>query len=116
MSKSVEPFRRAILKSLSSLVEKGDLITNKAVIENAKFDEGKPVGKSTLYRKNDDTKEFVHKDLLKTIQKTIQKAKDGIDIANDTPTKTQKITKLTKDKKNLENKKKKEKLEKHNRL
>jgi len=100
MSKSIEPFRRAILKSLSSLVEKGDLITNKAVIENAKFDEGKPVGKSTLYRKNDDTKEFVHKDLLKTIQK----AKDGIDIANDKPTKTQNITKLTKDKKNLESK------------
>lgn len=100
MSKSIEPFRRAILKSLSSLVEKSDLITNKAVIENAKFDGGKPVGKSTLYRKNDDTKEFVHKDLLKTIQK----AKDGIDIANDKPTKSQKITKLMTHKEDLNNK------------
>ena len=97
MSKSIEPFRRAILKSLSSLVEKGNLITNKVVIENAKFDEGKPVGKSTLYRKNDDTKEFVHKDLLETIKK----AKDGINIANDKPTKAQKITKLTKHKQDL---------------
>lgn len=100
MSKSIEPFRRAILESLSLIVEKGDLITNKAVIENAKFDDGKPVGKSTLYRKNDDTKEYVHKNLLETIQK----AKDGIDIANDKPTKAQKITKLTTQKQDLNSK------------
>jgi len=97
MSKSIEPFRRAILESLSKLIESGDLITNKTVIDNAKFDAGNPVGKSTLYRKNDDTKERVHKDLLEDIRK----AKDGIDIANDKPTKAQKINKLTEDKNKL---------------
>jgi len=97
MSKSTEPFRRAILKSLSKLVEKGDLITNKIVIENAKFDEGNPVGKSTLYRKNNDTKEFVHKDLLDTIQK----AKDGINITNNKLSKPQKISELKEHKRDL---------------
>jgi hypothetical protein len=97
MSKSIEPFRRAILESLSKLVESGDLITNKTVIDNAKFDAGNSVGKSTLYRKNDDTKEFVHKSLLNAIQE----AKDGIDIANDKPIKAQKINKLTEDKNKL---------------
>jgi hypothetical protein len=97
MSKSIEPFRRAILESLSKLVESSDLITNKTVIDNAKFNDGTPVGKSTIYRKNDDTKEFVHKSLLNAIQE----AKDGIDIANDKSIKAQKINKLTEDKNKL---------------
>jgi hypothetical protein len=97
MSKSTEPFRRAILESLSVLIEKGCPITNKNVVNNAVFSDGKPVGKSTIYRKSDNTGEFIHKNLLLDIQK----AKDGIAIVNDKPTKTQTVAKLTEDKQAL---------------
>jgi len=61
---SVIDFKRAIRESLRVLIENNDRITNVKIIEAARLSCGKPVGKSTLYRKNDKTKEFVYQDLL----------------------------------------------------
>ncbi|WP_328186186.1 hypothetical protein [Marinobacter sp. OP 3.4] len=62
-----ERFQRAIVESLQFLEKEGKKITKSAVIENARFDDGKPVGKTTLYRRNTNTKEFVHANLLRMI-------------------------------------------------
>lgn len=64
MRNSVIDFKRAIRESLRVLIENNDRITNVKIIEAARLSCGKPVGKSTLYRKNDKTKEFVYQDLL----------------------------------------------------
>jgi oligoendopeptidase F len=65
--KRKELFQTAIKESLESLRKEGKKITKTAVIENARFENGKPVGKTTLYSRNESTKEFVHADLLREI-------------------------------------------------
>lgn len=98
MAKNPELFRQAIRESLRILVAKGEPITNENIILNAKFNDGRPVGKSTLYRKNDLTKEFVHQDLLLEIQY----AKDGKNIAEGKSTRTQTVSKLILEKQELQ--------------
>lgn len=66
MSKK-DRFQRAIIKSLEFLKKEGNNITKSAVIEHAQFEDGRPVGKTTLYSRNENTKEFVHADLLRMI-------------------------------------------------
>ncbi len=65
--KRKERFQAAINESLESLRKEGKKVTKTAVIENARFEDGKPVGKTTLYSRNEITKEFVHADLLRKI-------------------------------------------------
>lgn len=60
-------FQRAIIESLEFLGKEGKKITKTAVIGNARFEDGKPVGRTTLYSRNENTKEFVHADLLRLI-------------------------------------------------
>lgn len=76
MTKKVEPFRTAILSALSELVNGDGEFTAKAVIDRAKFADGRPVGKSTIYRKREKTGEFVHQDLIIKIE-TAAAAKAG---------------------------------------
>lgn len=64
-------FQRAIVESLESLAREEKKITKTAVIDRAKFDDGKAVGKSTLYSKNSTTGEFVHADLLRMIDAAV---------------------------------------------
>lgn len=61
------PFQRAIEASLEALIASGEKITKLAVIDNARFDDGRPVGKATLYCRNEKTRELVHKELHKKI-------------------------------------------------
>lgn len=60
-------FERAIVESLELLKKEGKKITKTAVIEHAQFEDGRPVGKTTLYSRSATTSEFVHADLLKMI-------------------------------------------------
>lgn len=60
-------FQRAIIESLEFLKKEGKKITKSAVIENARFEDGKLVGRTTLYSRNENTKEFVHAELLRLI-------------------------------------------------
>ena len=52
---SSNEFVAAIEKSLEELVTRGVPITQTSVISNARTRNGQPVGKTTLYRKNDST-------------------------------------------------------------
>lgn len=61
-------FVTAINESLRELVEKGSPITQASVISNARTENGNPVGKTTLYRKNDKTGKFVHQELIDAIE------------------------------------------------
>ncbi|KYL35243.1 hypothetical protein V5096_01520 [Pseudoalteromonas carrageenovora] len=87
MTKSLEPFRNAILNSLNLLVESGDKITAASVIKNAKFEDGRAVGKSTLYRKNNVSKKYIHEDLILLIDET----KNDFKKARGKPTKNESI-------------------------
>lgn len=63
-----DTFHAAILRSLRALVDSGEVITNTAVIENAKYLDGRQVGKSTLYSlKRGQKGVYVHSDLLVTL-------------------------------------------------
>ncbi|WP_305947937.1 hypothetical protein [Vreelandella aquamarina] len=64
-------FQKAIIESLESLTKEGKKITKNAVIQNARFEDGKPVGKTTLYSRNESTKEFVHAELLRLIDDAV---------------------------------------------
>jgi len=64
VNKSSEIFCDAIRRSIKKLEDERVSITQKAVIDNASFDNGRNVGKSTLYRKDPVTKEHFYKDLL----------------------------------------------------
>ncbi|WP_269621313.1 hypothetical protein [Zhongshania sp. BJYM1] len=59
--------RAAVMDSLERLIRSREKITQAAVIANAVFQDGSSLGKTTLYRKNLNTKEFVHGDLLREI-------------------------------------------------
>lgn len=61
-------FKQAIKRSLDELVERGLRVSQASVIENAKTVDGRSVGKVTLYRRHDKSKELVHKDLIEAIE------------------------------------------------
>lgn len=65
---SSNDFVAAIIESLNDLIEKGEPISQASVINNAKTTKGNPVGKTTLYRKNDATGERIHQDLIDAIE------------------------------------------------
>lgn len=74
MAKSTDPFRIAIKNSLSELRIKGGKINAQVIINNAKYPDGTPVGKTTLYKKKGDgSGERIHEDLIQEILE----AKDG---------------------------------------
>lgn len=70
MSKKAR-FQEAIATSLQSLQRSGAKITKQKVIDRAQFEDGTPVGKTTLYSRHETTKEFVHADLLSMIDDAI---------------------------------------------
>lgn len=76
MANNKEKFQKAIRESLELLQNSGKTkITKSKIIDNAKFDDGTSVGKSTLYAKNPVTKEYIHADLLKELdEKLISKS------------------------------------------
>nr|WP_218948562.1 hypothetical protein [Acinetobacter sp. YH12126] len=53
------------------LKNSGTKITKKKIIDNAKFEDGSLVGKTTLYAKNSVTKAYIHADLLKELDQQI---------------------------------------------
>lgn len=65
---SSSEFVAAINESLNDLIERGESITQTSVINNARTRNGQPVGKTTLYRKNDSTGESIHQDLIDVIE------------------------------------------------
>ncbi|GAA4823527.1 hypothetical protein GCM10011365_25780 [Marinicella pacifica] len=67
-----EKFVHAIKESLKNIESQGEKITISAVIKNARYENNNHVGKSTLYKKNKKN-EFIHKDLLKLINKSKDK-------------------------------------------
>jgi len=64
-----DKFRAAILDSLGRLIEGGDRITKSAVVDSARFANGKSVGKSTLYSKRNGV--LVHPELHQKIDEAI---------------------------------------------
>lgn len=60
-------FQSAIRQSIERLVSSGAEITASAVINEAKFADGRSVGKTTLYSRHEVTGELVHSELLKEI-------------------------------------------------
>lgn len=81
MTKKRGTFKDAILSSLEALIESGEAITKTAVIKNAKYKDGRPVGESTLYaqRKGKRGKKgpYVHADLHKKIDAAKEKQLKG---------------------------------------
>lgn len=69
-------FYTALLDSLDSLIQEGFAgeITQTKVIANAKFPDGKPVGKTTLYGKDKKRGEFIHVEFMKQLDGLIEKA------------------------------------------
>ncbi len=64
-------FEEAIRRSFELLKNSGTKITKKKIIDNAKFEDGSLVGKTTLYAKNSVTKAYIHADLLKELDQQI---------------------------------------------
>ena len=72
MANSKDRFQKAIRESFDQLLANGEKkITKTKIIENAKFEDGSSVGKSTLYAKNVITKEYIHAALLKELDEKI---------------------------------------------
>lgn len=72
MANSKDRFQQAIRESFEQLLVNGEKkITRTKIIENAKFEDGSSVGKSTLYAKNVITKEYIHAALLKELDEKI---------------------------------------------
>ncbi len=55
-------FEKAMRSSLNNLIKQGNKFSVEEVIEGAYFDNGKPVGKTTLHKKGSDG-QFAYKDL-----------------------------------------------------
>jgi len=70
MRKPSEQFRLAILCSLERLSSTGLKFTRAEVVGGARFPDGAPVGRSTLYRK-DKLGAFVHADLLRLLDESV---------------------------------------------
>ena len=72
MANSKDRFQKAIRESFDQLLANGEKkITKTKIIENAKFEDGSSVGKTTLYAKNVITKEYIHAALLKELDEKI---------------------------------------------
>lgn len=71
MANSKGRFEEAIRRSFELLKNSGTKITKKKIIDNAKFEDGSLVGKTTLYAKNSVTKAYIHADLLKELDQQI---------------------------------------------
>jgi hypothetical protein len=61
-------FTVAIRESLASLIQEKKPISQTSVIKGARTKDGKSVGLTTLYRKNDKTGEYVHQELINEIE------------------------------------------------
>ena len=71
MANSKDRFQTAIRESFERLHASGEKkITKTKIIENAKFEDGSSVGKTTLYAKN-ITKEYIHAALLEELDTKI---------------------------------------------
>ena len=69
---SKDRFQKAVRESLNQLVANGEKkITHAKIIANAKYEDGSPVGTTTLYAKNADTKEPIHGTLIDEINTKI---------------------------------------------
>ena len=71
MANSKDKFQKAIRQSLEQLQNSGEKITKTKIINNAKFEDGSSVGKTTLYAKNSVTKVYIHAELLKELDEKI---------------------------------------------
>ena len=72
MANSKDRFQKAVRESLNQLVANGEKkITHAKIIANAKYEDGSPVGKTTLYAKNAVTKEPIHGTLIDEINTKI---------------------------------------------
>lgn len=72
MAKNKNKFEKAIRESLEQLQNHGlKKITKSEIIQNAKFEDGSSVGKTTLYARNSQTKEYIHGPLLKELDEKI---------------------------------------------
>lgn len=71
MANSKDKFQQAIRQSFEQLQNSGTKITKKEIIDNAKFEDGSSVGKTTLYAKNFVTKAYIHAELLEELDKKI---------------------------------------------
>ncbi len=71
MANSKDKFQKAIRQSLEQLQNSGEKITKTKIINNAKFEDGSSVGKTTLYAKNSVTKLYIHAELLKELDEKI---------------------------------------------
>lgn len=73
-----ERFQQAIRESFDRLCQSGEKkITKTKVINNAKFEDGTFVGKTTLYAKNRSTQEFIHAELLEELDGKIENIEAG---------------------------------------
>lgn len=72
-----DQFREAIRNSLQEIASRGDPITKRAVVDQAQFDNGKPVGKSTLYSRHSQSGELVHADLHREIDAARERQQRG---------------------------------------
>lgn len=72
MANSKDKFQKAIRESLEQLQNSCEKkITKTKIINNAKFEDGSSVGKTTLYAKNSVTKEYIHAQLLEELDNKI---------------------------------------------
>lgn len=74
MAKGKDRFKKAMLDSFEQLknITGKKKITKAEVINNAKFEDGSSVGKTTLYAKNSVTNEHIHADLLQELDRKIK--------------------------------------------
>lgn len=63
-----EVIRKAVRRAIKSLMDSGVKITQSEVIRNSFHENGKLIGKTTLYSKNNKTEKFVYQDLLSEIE------------------------------------------------
>jgi len=71
VANSKDKFQKAIRQSLEQLQNSGEKITKTKIINNAKFEDGSSVGKTTLYAKNSVTKLNIHAEQLKELDEKI---------------------------------------------
>lgn len=72
MANSKDKFQKAIRESLEQLQNSCEKkITKTKIINNAKFEDGSSVGKTTLYAKNSVTKEYIRAQLLEELDNKI---------------------------------------------
>ncbi|MBO1927485.1 hypothetical protein J3998_07825 [Thiomicrorhabdus sp. 6S2-11] len=70
-------FEEAIKRSLDVLIDANKPFSQKDVINGAKFRDGSRVGKTTLYKKDQQTSEYVYASLLRDIKNAVDDAKSS---------------------------------------